>query len=64
MEQCKNLHYIVKELIKNLKQYVCAPDGRDETEATEWALSFPATPRAIINYIDGGLVDDKHHSKR
>ncbi|XP_034710539.1 uncharacterized protein LOC117933267 [Vitis riparia] len=66
MEQCKNLHYLVEELIKvgHLKQYVHAPNGRDEKGAIERAPPSPTTPRAIINYIHGGLVDDKYYSQK
>ncbi|RVX16297.1 hypothetical protein CK203_014325 [Vitis vinifera] len=63
MEQCKNLYYFVEKLIKvgHLKQYVCILDGQDEVETTEWAPPSLAVPRAVINYIHGGPVDDKYH---
>lgn len=66
MEQCKNLYYFVEKLIKvgHLKQYVCILDGQDEVETTEWAPPSLAVPRAVINYIHGGPVDDKYQSRR
>ena len=48
---------------KHLKQYVWAYNGQDEMaqEASEGAPTSPTIPRAVINYIHGGLVDDKYH---
>lgn len=66
IEQCKNLHYLVEELIKvkHFNQYVHTPGGRDEAEATEQAFLSPTTPLVVINYIHEGLIDEKYHSKR
>ena len=67
-KQCKSLHYLVERLIKvgHLKQYVRATGGQRET-ARDLAAQVPtflAAPRVIINYIHGGLVDEKYNSKR
>ena len=66
MEQCKNLHDLVEELIKagRLKQYVCTLSGQNTTEATKQALLSPTATKVIINCIHGVPVDDKYHSKR
>ena len=66
MDQCKNLHYLIKKLIKvrHLKQYVCTSDGWDETKGTEWALMSLTVPRVIINYIHNGPVDDKYQPRK
>ncbi|KAL6332736.1 hypothetical protein AAG906_014643 [Vitis piasezkii] len=54
-KQCKNLHYLLDELIKvrYLKQYTI-----------ERAPSSLATHRVVINYIHEEPIDDKYHSKR
>lgn len=56
----------MEKLIKvgNLKQYVSTSSGRDEVEAMKWAPLSPAAPRAVINYIHGGPVDNKPQSKK
>ena len=65
-KQCKNLHYLLDELIKvkYLKQYVCGPERRDKTLTIERAPFSLATRRVVINYIHEEPVDDKYHSKR
>lgn len=51
----------MEKLIKvgNLKQYVRTSNGQDEAEAMEWAPLSPAVPRAVINYIHGGPMENK-----
>ena len=60
------MHYLVQDFIKagHLKQYVYTSGGQDEIEATEQAPLFLAAPKAVIDYIYGGPVDDKYHFKR
>ena len=63
IKQCKSLHYLVEKLIKvgHLKYYVHTTGGQKKT-AQELAIqdpASPATPRAVINYIHGGFVDDR-----
>nr|CAN65668.1 hypothetical protein VITISV_022190 [Vitis vinifera] len=50
-ETCRSLHYLVEKLIRagHLKQYLRV-DAR-------------AAPKAIINYINGGPLDDEYDSK-
>ena len=59
---CRSLHYLVERLIKagHLKQYLCSdarvrdtPQNRDSR--TPRVL---VAPKAIINYIHGGPLDD------
>nr|CAN65305.1 hypothetical protein VITISV_042319 [Vitis vinifera] len=67
-ERCRSLHYLVERLIKarHLKQYLRseakvrdAPRNRDSgTPRT------PVAPKAIINYIDGGPMDEEYNFKR
>ena len=68
MEQCKSLHYLVEKLIKvgHLKQYVRlrARSGEFSNNQAPGALSAPVIPRAIINYIHGGPLDEEYKSKR
>ena len=66
-EQCKSLHYLVERLIKvgHLKQYVWAT-GEQRKAARDLAAQVPTSliaPKAIINYIHGGLIDEKYNSK-
>ena len=54
---------MVEKLIKvgHLKYYVHTTGGQKKT-AQELAIqdpASPATPRAVINYIHGGFVDDR-----
>ncbi|KAL6345143.1 hypothetical protein AAG906_013627 [Vitis piasezkii] len=67
-EQCRSLHYLVERLIKvgHLKQYICIA-GRPRETAQNLAVQVPstsATPKVVINYIHGGPVNEKYHSKR
>lgn len=66
-EQCKSLHYLVEKLIKvgHLKHYVHTTDRQRETmqELVVQAPTSPIAPRVVIDYIHGGLVDDRHSSK-
>ncbi|RVW14335.1 hypothetical protein CK203_099075 [Vitis vinifera] len=65
---CRSLHYLVERLIKagHLKQYLCSdarvrdtPQNRDS--GTPRVL---VAPKAIINYIHGGPLDEEYNSKR
>ena len=67
-ERCKSLHYLVERLIKagHLKQYLRSearvrdtPQNRDSR-----TTRAPVAPKAIINYIHGGPLDEKYNSKR
>lgn len=67
-EQCRSLHYLVERLIRarHLKQYVHTIGGKMET-TWDLVIQVPttlATLRVIINYIHGGLVDEKYNSKQ
>ena len=64
---CRSLHYLVERLIKagHLKQYLCSdarvrdtPQNRDS--GTPRVL---VAPKAIINYIHGGPLDEEYDSK-
>ncbi|XP_034678872.1 uncharacterized protein LOC117909080 [Vitis riparia] len=68
MERCRSLHYLVERLLKagHLKQYFHSdarvrdtPRNRDSgTPRT------PIAPKAIINYIHRGPLDEEYNSKR
>ncbi|KAL6348443.1 hypothetical protein AAG906_005753 [Vitis piasezkii] len=63
-----SLHCLVERLIKagHLKQYICYDGGRRET-TRNLATQVPTTsttPRVVINYIHGGLVDENYNSKQ
>ncbi|KAL6319819.1 hypothetical protein AAG906_036882 [Vitis piasezkii] len=67
MEQCRSLHYLVERLIKvgHLKQYVRSKARVGDTSrihdfGTSKAL---VAPRAVINYIHGGPLDEEYDSK-
>ena len=66
-EQYRSLHYLVARLIKvgHLKQYICYDEARRETTQnfTTQVPTTSAAPKAIINYIHGGPVDEKYNSK-
>ncbi|RVW75402.1 hypothetical protein CK203_062315 [Vitis vinifera] len=62
-KQCRSLHYLVEKLVRagHLKQYVCS-EGRREGTAQDSCTQLPTTAvalRVIINYIRGGLIDEK-----
>ena len=65
-EQCNSLHYLERLIkVRHLKQYVNTTSGQRET-AQELVVQAPASSTAlkvVINYIDGGPVDDIHSSK-
>ena len=57
----------MERLIKtrHLKQYICTTSGQREM-TRDLAIQVPTTstaPKAAINYIHGGLVDEKYNSK-
>ncbi|KAL6333495.1 hypothetical protein AAG906_028680 [Vitis piasezkii] len=67
-EQCRSLHYLVERLIRvgHLRQYVCL-EGKNWGASQEPATTTPTTseaPRAMINYIHGGPIDEEYNSKR
>ena len=68
MEQCRSLHYLVENLIRagHLNQYVClgARGGEISRSQASEAPSAPIAPRAVINYIHGGPLDEDYDSKR
>ncbi|XP_059592658.1 uncharacterized protein LOC132253748 [Vitis vinifera] len=68
IETCRCLHYLVERLIKagHLKQYLRSDaGGRDASQNhNSGAPRAPATPKAIINYINGGSSDEEYDSKR
>ena len=66
-ETCRSLHYLVEKLIKagHLKQYLRSdarvrdtPRNRDSGTPR-----IPTAPKAIINYIHGGPLDEEYDSK-
>ena len=68
IERCRSLHYLVEMLIKarHLKQYIRlearvrdAPRNRDSGTSRT-----PVAPKAIINYIHEGSLDEEYNSKR
>ena len=67
IEQCKSLHYLVEKLIKvgHLKQYVRSGARSGETSRNQ-AFAAPSAlvvPKAVINYIHGGPLDEEYNSK-
>ena len=68
IEQCRSLHYLVERLIRveHLKQYVHTT-GRQWGTTRDLIIQAPTTliaPRAVINYIHGGPIDEKYNSKQ
>ena len=67
-ETCRSLHYFVEKLIKagHLKQYLRSDArGRDASRNhNSGTPNVPAAPKAIINYINKGLLDEEYDSKR
>ena len=67
-ERCRSLHYLVERLIKagHLKQYLRS-DARVRDTPRNHDSGTPRTPiapKAIINYIHGGPLDEEYNSKR
>ena len=66
-EMCRSLHYLVERLIRagHLKQYVRSDArGRDASRNPNFgAPRVPVAPKAIINYIKGGPMDEEYDSK-
>ncbi|XP_034706262.1 uncharacterized protein LOC117929923 [Vitis riparia] len=67
-EACRSLHYLVEKLIKarHLKQYLRS-DARVRDTSRNHNLGtprIPAAPKAVINYIHGGPLDEEYDSKR
>ena len=62
-EACKSLHYLVEKLIRagHLKQYLrLDAGGRDASRNHKsGAPRAPAVPKAIINFINGGPLDEE-----
>nr|CAN79252.1 hypothetical protein VITISV_038224 [Vitis vinifera] len=67
-ETCRCLHFLVEKLIKagHLKQYLRSDAGGREVSQhhNPGAPRAPATPKAVINYINGGPSDEEYDSKR
>ena len=67
-EQCRSLHHLVEKLIRarHLKQYVHSEEkcGKVSRNPATTTLTTLAAPRAIINYIYEGPVDEKYNSKQ
>ena len=67
-ETCKSLHYLVEKLLKagHLKQCLRSDTRVRDTSRNRNSGTprIPATPKAIINYIHGGPLDDEYDSKR
>ena len=67
-ETCRSLHYLVKKLTRagHLKQYIRSDArGRDASQNhNSRTPRVPTAPKAIINYINGGPLDEEYDSKR
>ena len=67
-ETSRSLHYLVEKLIRagHLKQYLRSDArGRDASRNPNFgAPRVPVAPKAIINYINGGPLDEEYDSKR
>ncbi|RVW73762.1 Transposon Ty3-I Gag-Pol polyprotein [Vitis vinifera] len=67
-ERCRSLHYLVERLIKvgHLKQYLRSKSRvRDTPRNSDPGTSrTPIAPKAVINYIHGGPLDEEYNSKR
>ena len=67
-EQCRSLHYLVERLIKagHLKQYLHSEARvRDTPRNCDSGTSRTlVAPKAIINYIHGGPLDEEYNTKR
>ena len=67
-ETCRSLHYLVERLINvgHLKQYLRSDARvRDTSRNHNSGTSrIPAAPKAVINYIHGGPLDEEYDSKR
>ncbi|XP_034708932.1 uncharacterized protein LOC117931984 [Vitis riparia] len=68
MEQCKSLHYLVERLIKagHLKQYLRSKARVKDTSWSRDSGTFraPIAPKAVINYIHEGPLDEEYNFKR
>ena len=66
-KQCRSLHYLVERLIKagHLKQYIRLEAKGGETSRSRTFETFRAliAPKAVINYIHGGPLDEEYDSK-
>eukprot|EP00261_Vitis_vinifera_P026406 XP_010659792.2 PREDICTED: uncharacterized protein LOC104881381 [Vitis vinifera] len=67
-ETYRSLHYLVERLIKagHLKQYLRSDARVRDTSQNHNSETprIPAAPKAIINYIHGGPLDEEYDSKR
>ncbi|RVX17899.1 hypothetical protein CK203_004401 [Vitis vinifera] len=67
-ETCRSLQYLVEKLIKagHLKQYLRSnTEGKVTSQHhNPGAPRAPATPKAVINYINGGPSDEEYDSRR
>nr|CAN77213.1 hypothetical protein VITISV_037722 [Vitis vinifera] len=66
-EECRCLHYLVEKLIRagHLKQYLPSDAGGKNASQNHntGAPRAPATPKVVINYINGGPSDEEYDSK-
>ena len=66
-ERCKSLHYLVERLIKagHLKQYLRSEARVRDTSRSRDSGTFraPTAPKAVINYIHRGPLDEEYNSK-
>ena len=67
-ERCRSLHYLVERLIKagHLKQYLRSEDraGDIPQNRDSGTSRTPIAPKAIINYIHEGPLDEEYNCKR
>nr|CAN82731.1 hypothetical protein VITISV_022899 [Vitis vinifera] len=67
-ETCRSLQYLVERLIKagHLKQYLRSDTGGKDASQhhNSGALRAPATPKAVINYINEGSSDEEYDFRR
>ncbi|XP_034697196.1 uncharacterized protein LOC117923049 [Vitis riparia] len=61
-ETCRSLQYLLERLIKvgHLRQYLRSDAGGRDASRNHNS----GTPKAVINYINGGPSDEEHDSKR
>ena len=67
-ETCRSLHYLVEKLIQagHLKQYLRSNARVRDTSRNHNSRTprISAAPKAIINYIHGGPLDEEYNFKR
>ncbi|XP_010661221.1 uncharacterized protein LOC100245342 [Vitis vinifera] len=67
-ERCRSLHYLVERVIKvgHLKQYLRSKARVRDTPRNHnsGTSKTPIVPKAVINYIHRGPLDEEYNSKR